>query len=121
MAQMKQVSAKVKGHDAKDHEYTGVSLYDIITKTGAVADNKLHGKALAKYLLITASDGYQVVIALPEVDPAFTDQVIVLANKGDGKDLSADQGPFRLVVPKDKKLARSVMHVTNIDVVTARK
>jgi DMSO/TMAO reductase YedYZ molybdopterin-dependent catalytic subunit len=118
---MKQATVKVKANDGREHEYTGVPLYDILTTAGAVPNNQLRGKSLTKYVLVTAADGYQVVIALPEIDPAFTDQTVILANKEDGEDLAANFGPYRLIVPRDKKPARSAMRVTNIDVLTAKK
>ncbi|GAB2698983.1 hypothetical protein GCM10027037_24250 [Mucilaginibacter koreensis] len=118
---MKQISVKVKANDGREHEYTGVPLYDILTAAEAIPNKQLRGKSLTKYVLITAADGYQVVIALPEIDPAFTDQTVLLANKEDGEDLAANFGPYRLIVPRDKKPARSAMRVTNIDVLTAKK
>ncbi|MCX2479687.1 molybdopterin-dependent oxidoreductase [Pedobacter sp. MC2016-15] len=118
---LKKVDVTVKDHDAKDHHYSGVSLYDIISKAEAVPGNMLKGKTMAKFVLITAADNYQVVLAIPEFDPAFTDRVIVLADKEDGEALAANLGPYRLIVPGDKKPARSVMRVTSIEVLDARK
>ena len=120
-AQLKQVAVKVKAKDGREHEYTGVTLYDILTKAEAVPNNQLKGKSLTKYILVTAADGYQVVLALPEVDPAYTDQTIILANKQDGEELAANLGPYRLIVPGDKRPARSAMRVVSIDVLTAKK
>ncbi|NCD72062.1 molybdopterin-dependent oxidoreductase [Mucilaginibacter agri] len=120
-ATLKQVSVKVTANDGREHEYTGISLYDILTKAEAIPNKQLRGKSLTKYALISAADGYQVVIALPEIDPAFTDKVIILANKEDGEDLAANFGPYRLIVPGDKKPARSAMRVVAIDVLTAKK
>ncbi len=118
---MKAAAVKIKDNNGREHEYSGIPLYDILTKAEAVPNNQLHGKALTKYLLITASDGYQVVIALPEIDPAYTDQVVLLANKEDGKDLAPNFGPYRLIVPRDKRPARSARSVVAIDVLTAKK
>jgi len=120
-AEMKQVKVTVKSNDGHEHEYSGISLFDILTKAEAVPNNQLRGKSLSKYLLVSAADGYQVVIALPEIDPAFTDKTVILANKQDGEELAANYGPYRLIVPGDKKPARSAMRVTNIDVLTAKK
>ena len=120
-AEFKQVSVKVKTMDGREHEYVGIKLYDLLTKAQAVPNNQLRGKSLSKYILISAADGYQVVIALPEIDPAFTDNAIILANKMDGEDLPANFGPYRLIVPSDKKPARSVMRVTRIDIFTAKQ
>ncbi len=71
-------------------------------------------------MLVSAADGYQAVIALPETDPDFTDQTIILANKMDGEELPPNFGPYRLVVPQDKRPARSAMRVTRIEVLDAR-
>lgn len=121
MSAMKKVEVTVKDHDGNDHHYSGVSLYEIITKAEAMPGNMLKGKTMAKYVLITAADNYQVVLAIPEFDPAFTDRVVVLADKEDGEALAANLGPYRLIVPGDKKPARSVMRVTSIEVLDARK
>ncbi|OKS86796.1 molybdopterin-dependent oxidoreductase [Mucilaginibacter polytrichastri] len=120
-AGMKQATAKVTANDGREHTYSGVSLYEILTQADAIPNKQLRGKSLTKYVLISAADGYQVVIALPEIDPAFTDKVIILANKEDGEDLAPNFGPYRLIVPGDKKPARSAMRVVAIDVLTAKK
>jgi len=120
-ATMKRIEVTTGGHDGKTHHYSGVSLYEILTKAEAVPANQLKGKQMAKYVVVTAADNYQVVFAIPEFDPAFTDQIIILADQEDGEKLPANLGPFRLVVPKDKKQARSVMRVTSIEVQDARK
>jgi hypothetical protein len=121
IASMKKVETTVKGHDGKEHHYSGVSLYELLAKAEFAPGNLLKGKTMTKYVLVSAADDYQVVVAIPEFDPAFTDEVIVLADHEDGKALPAEAGPFRLVVPADKKPARSVMKVTKIDVMDARK
>jgi hypothetical protein len=120
-ADLKQITVKVNANDGREHIYSGVSLYDILIKADAIPNKQLRGKSLTKYVLISAADGYQVVVALPEVDPAFTDKTIILANKEDGEDLAANFGPYRLIVPGDKKPARSAMRVIAIDVLTAKK
>lgn len=118
---MNRVSVKVTDHDGKQHEYSGVPVYDLLVKAEAVPNNQLRGKALLKYALISAADGYQVVVALPEIDPVFADQTVILADKQDGEDLPPNLGPFRLIIPRDKKPARSVMRVTSITIMTAKK
>ena len=121
VSSMKKIEATVKGHDGKDHHYSGVSLYDLLAKAEFAPNNLLKGKTMAKYVLITAADAYQVVVAIPEFDPAFTEKVIILANQEDGNALPIESGPFRLVVPADKKPARSVMKVIKIEVLDAGK
>jgi len=71
------------------------------------------------YVVVEAKDGYQAVFALPEFDPAFTDNVIVLADTRDDKPLNDVEGPFRMIVPADKRHARWVRQVTAITLHTA--
>ena len=80
----------------------------------------LKGKNLAKYILITASDNYQVVFALAELDKAFTDKTIILADQVDGKPLPSGEGPFRVIVQDEKKPARCIREVTGIQVLYAK-
>jgi len=67
-------------------------------------------------VVATASDGYRAVFALAEFDPGFTDQVILLADKRDGKSLSAREGPLRIIVPSEKRHARWVREVSSLTV-----
>jgi DMSO/TMAO reductase YedYZ molybdopterin-dependent catalytic subunit len=77
---------------------------------------ELKGKALTIYLLIEAQDGYQVLFTLPELDALFTDKVVLLADRRDGKPLSEKEGPLRVVVPDEKRQARWIRQVKSITV-----
>jgi len=55
------------------------------------------------------------------MDAAFTDSEIVLADRAKGEPLNDTQGPLRIVVPSDKKLARSLRMLQRLDVVQLRK
>src|ERR1700704_1053634 len=101
--------------------YEGVWLHEVLKKAGVPQGSELRGKALAGYVLAEAQDGYQVVFSLGELDPAFIDNEILLADTADGKPLFGAQGRFRLVVPKDKAGARSVRMLTKLEVVQVRK
>jgi hypothetical protein len=92
--------------------FEGVLLNDVLANVNVPAGEKLRGKALAQYLLVEAADGYRVVFALTEFDSDFTDRKIYLAVKRDGKPLSEKEGPFRIVVPDEKRPARWVRQVT---------
>ena len=81
----------------------------------------LRGAALATYVLASASDGYQVLFSIGELDPAMTDGQFLLADKADGKPLFGENGAFRLVIPKDKRGARSVRMLAKLEVVQLRK
>ena len=114
-----QVKLVRKDKDGNDHTYSGVLLSDILKKAGATIGPDLKGKNLTKYLLIEASDNYHVVFALAELDKAFTDRMIILADQMDGKPLPATDGPFRVVVQDEKKPARCIRQVTGIKVMAA--
>ena len=101
--------------------YEGVWLHEILKKAGVPLGEQLRGKALTTYVLAEAQDGYQVVFSLGELDPAFADNQILLADKANGKPLFGDDGSFRIVAPKEKRAARSVRMLTKLEVVQLRK
>jgi len=111
-----QVSVTRKDRDAKDHTYSGALLSAILQKAGVTMAEQLKGENLSKYLWVEASDGYQVVFALAELDKSFTDRLIILADKMDGKPLPAGDGPFRIIVQDEKKPARCIKQVTSMRV-----
>jgi DMSO/TMAO reductase YedYZ molybdopterin-dependent catalytic subunit len=79
--------------------YEGVPIVELLERAGVPLARRLRGAQMKYYLIVDASDGYQVVFALPEFDSASTDRVILLADKRDGHPLSAPEGPLRIVVP----------------------
>jgi hypothetical protein len=97
--------------------FEGVALEAVLEKAGVEFGPSLKGKRLASYLLVEAADGYRVVIALPELDPAFTDKQVVLAFLKDGKPLDEKEGPYRIVIPDEKRMARWVRQVTTLKIV----
>ncbi len=120
LAKMPRATVKTS-NNGLETTWEGVWLYEVLKRAGVPLGGELRGKALTNYLLVEAKDGYQVVFSVAEVDPAFTDSEMLLADKADGKPLVGSQGPFRLVVAKDKPGARSVRMLTKIDVVQVRK
>jgi len=88
-----------------------------LAETGVGFGETLRGKRLASCLLVEAADGYRAVIALPELDPAFTDKQIILAFLKDGKPLDDKEGPYRIVIPDEKRMARWVRQVTVLKIV----
>ena len=120
LAKMPRASVKTNSN-GMETTYEGVWLHEVLKKAGVPQGSELSGKALAGYLLAEAQDGYQVLFSLAELDPAFIDNEILLADTANGKPLFGAQGRFRLVVPKDKPGARSVRMLTRIVVVQVRK
>jgi len=121
LAAMPREKATVPEQDGTQVEYEGVPLREILKRAGAPLGNQLRGKALATYVLAKASDGYQVVLTLGELDAAFGNEQILVADKRDGKPLFGYQGPFRLVCPHDKAGARSVRMLETLEIVRLQK
>ena len=109
--------AHVKDKDGKEVVFSGTPLLEILKAAGMKFDGAMPSRsAVASYILVEAQDGYKVVFALSEVDPSQTDRVILLADHKDGVPLSALEGPWRIVVPGEKRPARWVREVTAISV-----
>jgi hypothetical protein len=92
--------------------FQGVLLTDLLAKVATPTGEKFHHTAAAYYLTVEARDGYRAVFAWAELDPTFMDKAIYLLTQRDGKPLTEQEGPFRLVVPGEKRGARWVMQVT---------
>jgi DMSO/TMAO reductase YedYZ molybdopterin-dependent catalytic subunit len=101
--------------------YEGVWLSEVLKKAGVSLGPGLRGAALAGYVLASASDGYQVVFSIGELDPDMTSGQYLLADTANGKPLFGENGAFRLVIPTDKRGARSVRLLTRIEVVQLKK
>jgi len=97
--------------------FEGVPLKALLERAGVWFGETMKGKRLASCLLVEGADGLRVVIALPEIDPAFTDKQIVLAFLKDGKPLDSKEGPYRIVIPDEKRMARWVRQVTTLKIV----
>jgi hypothetical protein len=97
--------------------FAGVLLRILLERAGIGLGESLRGKRLASCLLIEATDGYRVVVALPEIDPAFNDKQIFLAYSKNGKPLDEKEGPYRIITPDEKRMARWVRQVTTLKIV----
>lgn len=101
--------------------YEGVLVGEILKRAGAPLGSDLRGNAIVSYVIASASDGYQVLFSLAELDPAFTGSDIIVADTIDGKPLFAYQGPLRIVAPKDARGARSIRMLQRLELVRLRK
>ena len=97
-------------------EFEGVALRDLLAKAGVPFGDAIRGPALARVIIASAPDGYRVAYAIAELDAAFTDQVVLLADRRNGKPLLPDTGPWQIVVPNDKRPARWIRQVNKIEI-----
>ncbi len=111
MAGFRRITVQLKDRDGKEVNYTGVAVSDILQKAGVAMGKQLKGENMSQYMLAKAGDGYEVAFALAELDSSFTDKTIILADQLEGGPLPAGKGPFRIIVPGEKKPARSMYEV----------
>jgi|SRR5215469_9299582 len=108
---------KVTTHDSeKPVTFEGIALMAVLERAGVEFGHSMRGKRLASCLLVEAADGYRVVIALPEIDSDFNNKQVVLAFLKDGQPLDAKEGPYRIVIPDEKRMARWVKQVTTLKI-----
>jgi hypothetical protein len=93
----------------------------VLDSAGVTLGKALRGENLVKYVLVTAADNYQVVYALPEIDPEFTSNTVLLATHVDGSLLPKGEGPFRLVNPADKRPARWIREIVSIRILFSKE
>lgn len=96
--------------------YEGVPLTLLLQSVGAPAGKTLRGPAVGDVVVVGASDGYRVALALAETDAGVRSNKVLLADRADGAPLPLGEGPFRLVVEGDLKPMRSARMVTSITV-----
>jgi DMSO/TMAO reductase YedYZ molybdopterin-dependent catalytic subunit len=121
LEKMPHVRVDVKDHDGNVITYEGVPVAEVLKAAGAPIGEKLRGANMASYILAEAKDGYRVVFALPELDPAFTDSQVLIVYAANGKPLPDGQGPFRIVAPQEKRPARWIRMLQRIQVVKVRE
>ncbi len=119
IAAMPRTTLQAKTHDGKDHTFEGVAIAELLRRAGLAQADNVRGPMLVRYLVVSAHDGYRSVFSLPELDPAFTDNRALLADKMDGQPLSDRDGPLRLVIPAEKREARWVRMVERIELMSA--
>jgi DMSO/TMAO reductase YedYZ molybdopterin-dependent catalytic subunit len=116
---MPRMKISAKGHDGATHDYEGVALSALLAKAGAPQAGDLRGKSMSLCVVAEGSDAYRAAFSLAELDADFAAESVLVADTADGKDLSPDQGPLRLVVPGDKRQGRWVRLLKIISIVNA--
>ena len=100
--------------------FEGVPLAHLLVRAGIALGDSLRGRSLATSLVIEARDGYQVVLAIAEVDTSFSGRTVILADRRDGAPLDERDGPYRLIIEGDRRGGRNVRQVSGIRVVRVR-
>ena len=114
LAALPQEAASI-AHDGKITGFKGPLLTEVLKRVGAPLGPALRGPALSDVVIVAASDGYVVALALSDLEPSIRPGKAILADAmADGAPLGAD-GPFRLIVDGDLKPARSARNVVAIE------
>lgn len=116
LAKLPRTTVRARDHSGADSTFEGVALVEFLKLAGVPLGEKLRGKVVSNYVIVGAADGYRAVFAIPELDPAFTDHVILLADKRDGKPLADSEGPLRVIVPQEKRQVRWVRQVIGLTI-----
>ena len=109
----------VNPHDKKTETYEGVLLEELLQRAGVPHGEQLRGPSMATYVIAEGEDGYRVVFSLAELDSGILESEVIVADTMDGAPLAAQQGPFRLVAPHEKRPARWVRMLKSITVIRA--
>jgi hypothetical protein len=114
--------AQTEAIDRRGHksQYEGVALRTLLDKLKVPRGEALRGEWMRAFVVVEANDDYRVIFALPELDPGFTDRVILLADTSDGQPLEKYKGPFRVIVPGEKRPTRWVRMVKEIRIIDSR-
>lgn len=107
----------VNPHEKKAEVYEGVRLEELLRKAGVPHGEQLRGPLMTTYIIAEAEDGYRVAFSLAELDSGILDSEVLVADTLDGAPMGPKLGPFRLVVPHDKRPARWVRMLKKITVV----
>jgi ABC-type molybdate transport system substrate-binding protein len=108
------VSAKAH---CKSHEWQGTKLLTLLESADIKFEKPSGGGAsVRQYLILEGDDGYKVVFAMGELDPIMTTSPPMVAWLQDGKPLSADEAPLRLIVAGEPRGARQVRKISRITV-----
>jgi len=122
LARLPRIEVTAKTHDAKPARWSGVSLQSLLdSRFYAPMGERLRGPHLATVVRCTGADGYQVVFTLAELDKAFGNLQVVVADQQDGQPIGVKDGPVRLVVPSDERAARWLRNLVRIDILELKE
>lgn len=124
-----EVNANFRTMQGQDNRtYVGVPLWNLIQAVGGLKPNPdptVRNNFLRQYIVIEATDCYQIVLAVGEIQPNFEGKnvIVAYATKDDSSDdpqlLGDDLGFARLIVPGDQAGGRNIFYIRRIKVLSA--
>jgi hypothetical protein len=104
--------------------FIGVPLLDLLNEAVVKTDSTRKNDILRKYLVVSATDCYQVIVSLAEIQPSFGGQQAMVAFEtvdatGAVVPLDDTEGEVKLIMPGDKAGGRNMFHLNSIVVRSA--
>ena len=102
----------------KEMVYSGAPFVEVLKAGGLLLDSGMARirEIVTTTVVIDGADGHRAVFSLAELYPDFLDGVILLADTKDRQPLPLGEGPFRLIVPSEKRRGRWVCQVKMVTV-----
>jgi hypothetical protein len=109
----------------QSHVFQCVPLISVLKAAGVAtelkmnpnADPKTKSYSLRFVIAAVGRDGYTVAFSLAELVPDIGNRHVYVAFSEDGKPLSDQDGPLRLLSPDDQKPARSIHELAALTVI----
>lgn len=95
--------------------YEGPALAYVMRAVRLPVGMRAHGEPMKGYLVVRGADGYAAVLSAAEADKELHEDVVILADRLDGRPLPDAEGPWRLVIDDDIRPWRSVRQVVAMD------
>jgi hypothetical protein len=107
---------RARDHRGMELTFGGVLLRELLIRAGAPLGEGLAKADLTNIIQVTGVDGYRVVFSLAELDLGYGAQPVLVADEVAGLRLKPEHGPWRLVVPGDRRHGRWMRQVKRIEV-----
>ena len=107
------------GHAKTPTQYIAVSVQSLLRHVGVMVDS-VRGPRTTWVVIATATDSFRTTFSLGELAESLGPTRAWLAIGTTAGELPVAEGPYRLVIPTDKRPSRGARMVVALDVVDAR-
>ena len=114
---LNRATVKVKTASGGESLYEGVPLSDLLTIGKVPIKQSLKGSSISLYLHAEGRDGFAAVFSLPEFDSGK----FLVADRIDGKDLPAADGPVQIISPDESRHSRWIKQLQTLRIKRSSK
>jgi len=101
--------------------YEGALLTDVLLSLGIPTGEALRGPAATMVVLVEGKDTAKVSFSAAELDPTLSTKRVYLVWKRNGAALVDAEGPYRIVIPDEKRAVRWVRGVHTVSLGVAAR